>query len=182
MSPQDEIEGLIARVAMGNREAFRRLYGRTSAKLFGICLRVLNDKELAEEALQEVYVTIWRKAGMYREGVASPMTWLITLARNAAVDRRRRIGGLPLDGDGQAIERLRDPAPGPEAQAVARSEARALQACLDTLNPDHAAMIRSVYLDGATYAEMAAAHGAKLNTVRTWLRRSLMQLRECLSR
>ena len=89
-TPQAEIEDLIARIAMGDRAAFRSLYDRTAAKLFGVCLRVLNDRALAEEALQDVYCKIWARAGQYRVNGFSPMTWLITLARNAAIDRRRK--------------------------------------------------------------------------------------------
>nr|WP_274705682.1 sigma-70 family RNA polymerase sigma factor [Salipiger pentaromativorans] len=168
---------------MGDRAAFRLLYDRTAAKLFGVCLRVLNDRALAEEALQDVYCKIWARAGQYRVNGFSPMTWLITLARNAAIDRRRRNGGpgraaAPID----AADLIADPAPGPAQHAEARAEARALAVCLDELPPDRAEMVRRAYLDGDTYAELSAATGVKLNTVRTWLRRSLMQLRECLSR
>ena len=89
-SPQAEIEDLIARIAMGDRASFRLLYERTSAKLFGVCLRVLDDRALAEEALQDAFCKIWSRAGQYRVNGYSPMTWLITLARNAAIDRRRK--------------------------------------------------------------------------------------------
>lgn len=109
------------------------------------------------------------------------MTWLIAIARHAAIDRLRR-----ARREGRAVEpveiaeRLYDTEPGPAQQAEARSEARALAACLAELAEDRAEMVRRVYLHGQTYAEMAEASGVKLNTVRTWLRRSLMQLRECL--
>ncbi len=168
---------------MGDRAAFRLLYERTAAKLFGVCLRVLNDRALAEEALQDVFMKVWHRAGQYRVNGFSPMTWLITLARNASIDRlRRRNAGNrkvePID----AVDLLADPAPGPAQQAEARSEAQALAACMAELPPERAEMVRRAYLEGATYTELATATGTKLNTVRTWLRRSLMQLRECLSR
>ncbi|SDI49322.1 RNA polymerase sigma-70 factor, ECF subfamily [Alloyangia pacifica] len=181
-SPHPDIEDLIARVAMADRAAFARLYERTSAKLFGVCLRVLQDRAQAEEALQDTYVKVWNNAGKYRVNGYSPMTWLITLARNSAVDRRRRsdVGRAvqPLELD----DRLADPAPGPAQQAEARDDAQALALCMDELPPDRAEMVRRAYLEGATYAELATATGVKLNTVRTWLRRSLISLRECLSR
>ncbi|MFZ7089542.1 sigma-70 family RNA polymerase sigma factor [Primorskyibacter sp. 2E233] len=182
MTPQEEIEELIARVAMGDRKAFQRLYERTSAKLFGVCLRVLKSQALAEEVLQEVFLRIWNRAGQYRANGYSPMTWLITVTRNAAVDRLRQLArqGHVADVDDLA-GRLADPGPGPEAQTVARDEARLLNECLAELPPNRAEMVRGAYLDGASYADLAAATGVKLNTVRTWLRRSLMQLRECLS-
>ncbi len=182
MTPQQEIEALIGRVAMGDRQAFHRLYDRTAAKLFGVCLRVLRDRAVAEDVLQEVFLRIWDKAGLYRANGYSPMTWLITLARNAAIDRRRKIAAQGRAAGIDEAETLADPAPGPAAAVEAGDEARALRACLAELPEDRADMVRRVYLDGLTYAELAAATETKLNTVRTWLRRSLLQLRECLSR
>ncbi|SIS72144.1 RNA polymerase sigma-70 factor, ECF subfamily [Roseivivax lentus] len=166
---------------MGDRQAFSALYDRTSAKLFSICLRVLGDRAEAEEALQEAFLRIWGRADMYRANGFSPMTWLITLSRNVAIDRRRR--RVPEPGAGlDAADLVADAAPGPEAQAEMSSEARALHACLDGLAPDRADMVARVYLDGWSYADLSAATGVKLNTVRTWLRRSLIELKECLSR
>ena len=183
-TPQAEIEDLIARIAMGDRAAFRSLYDRTAAKLFGVCLRVLNDRALAEEALQDVYCKIWARAGQYRVNGLSPMTWLITLARNAAIDRRRKrdAGERRKQDPIDAAEMIADPGPGPAQQLQSRAEAEALFGCMAELPPERAEMVRRAYLEGATYNELSDATGVKLNTVRTWLRRSLMQLRECLSR
>lgn len=182
MTSLEEIEDLIARVAMGDRKAFRALYERTSAKLFGVAARVLRDDGLAEEVLQEVFLRIWHRSDSYKSNGYSPMTWLITITRNAAIDRLRK-----LRSEGKAAEpveiaeRLYDPAPGPETQTVMRDEARVLEDCLDELEHERADMVRKAYLQGVTYAELSEATGVKLNTVRTWLRRSLLQLRECLS-
>lgn len=181
MTPQDEIEALLARIAMGDRKAFSGLYDRTSAKLFGICLRVLKDRAEAEEALQEAFLRIWNRADLYRSNGYSPMTWLITLTRNIAIDRRRR--RKPATGEAlDAADLVADSAPGPEAQAAARSTSAQIVACLDELPADRASMVRRAYLDGTSYAELAESTGTKLNTVRTWLRRSLLQLRECMAR
>lgn len=181
MTPQEELEALIARIVMGDRKAFSELYMRTSAKLFGIALRVLKQDAPAEEVLQEVYLKVWNRAGQYRVNGYSPMTWLITITRNAAIDRLRRRSARGAQADVDALaDRLAAPGPGPEAQAVMSDEARLLHQCLAELPEDRAEMVRSAYLDGATYAEIAEATGTKLNTLRTWLRRSLMQLRECL--
>ena len=182
VTPQEEIEALIARVAMGDRRAFATLYDRTGAKLFGVCLRVLGDKPAAEDVLQEVFLRIWDRAGQYRANGYSPMTWLITVTRNAAIDRLRKRRSRGEAAPAEVAEIVTDPGPGPEALAVARDEARRLDACLRELPPDRAGMVRGAYLDGLTYADLSQASGVKLNTVRTWLRRSLMQLRECLSR
>ncbi len=180
-SVQDEIEDLLARIAMGDRKAFRALYTRTSGKLFGICLRVLRDRAEAEEALQDVYLRIWDKAELYRANGYSPMTWLITIARNIAVDHRRRKHRVPEVGLDLA-EYLADGTPGPEALTIIRDAGDRLRQCLLELPSDRASIVQSAYLDGATYKELSEATGVKLNTVRTWLRRSLAQLKECLSR
>lgn len=180
MTPREELEDLIARVAMADRTAFEALYGRTSAKLFGVCLRVLGNRAEAEEVLQDVFIRIWNKADSYRVNGLSPMTWLITVARNLAVDRRRarRDVAAPID----TAELLPDPAPGPERQAVARSDAARLATCLDELPQARAVLLRRAYFDGDSYKALSEATGVNLNTIRTWLRRSLIAVRECLSR
>lgn len=180
MGDRADIEAMIARVALGDRAAFARLYEATSAKLFGVCLRVLNDRPDAEEALQEVYVRVWRHAGRYRSNGLSPMTWLIAIARNHAVDRvrARRGGGQGMD----TASDLPDAGPGPEALAIASSDRARIVACMAELPPDRAEAVRRVYLEGDTYRDLAARLDVPVNTVRTWLRRSLRRLRECLSR
>jgi RNA polymerase sigma-70 factor (ECF subfamily) len=182
MTPQDELEALIARVAMGDRKAFRSLYARTSAKLFGVALRVSRERAVAEEVLQEVFLKVWDHAGRYRSNGYSPMTWLITITRNAAIDRLRRARAAGEQSEIAETDSLFDLGPGPEAAAMASDEARVLNACLAELPAARAAMVRAAYLDGLTYADIARVSGTKMNTVRTWLRRSLLQLRECLSR
>lgn len=175
-----EIEKLIAQIALGDRAAFSRLYDATSAKLFGVAVRVLKDRSAAEEVLQEVYVKIWKRADRYQVNGLSPMTWLITIARNSAIDRlrARKEDTGPLD----LADTVASPAPTPEAAAVAASEAKRIAACLDELEADRAGAVRGAYLEGETYADLAARYDVPLNTMRTWLRRSLIKLKECLSR
>ncbi|MGO4830886.1 sigma-70 family RNA polymerase sigma factor [Rhizobiaceae sp. 2RAB30] len=179
MSPQD-VTKLIVRISMKDRAAFDALYRQTSAKLFGVCLRVLNDRAEAEEALQEVYVKIWTKADRFAVSDLSPISWLAAVARNHAIDRIRA-RRQPATGIDAALD-VADPAPGPEAKAVAGDENRRIDDCLDELEQDRAAAVRGAYLKGESYAELAERHGVPLNTMRTWLRRSLMKLRECLER
>ena len=184
MSRLTEIEGMIARIALGDRAAFGALYDATCAKLFGICLRVLNNRAEAEDALQEIYVKVWHNAGRYEVNGLSPMTWLITIARNHAIDRlrTRRRNDSRHGGDMEAVAQLADTAPGPEAQAVAASENARIEGCLTELEADRAGAVRGAYLAGESYVELAARYGVPLNTMRTWLRRSLMRLKECLTR
>lgn len=179
MTPQD-ITRLIVRVSLKDRGAFDMLYRQTSAKLFGVCLRVLHDRAEAEEALQEVYVKIWTKADRFAASELSPISWLAAIARNHAIDRvrARRKAGVAID---EAME-VADPAPGPEALALMGDQSERMFGCLDEIEATRAAAVRGAYLDGLSYAELAQRHGVPLNTMRTWLRRSLLKLRECLER
>ncbi|WP_291731819.1 sigma-70 family RNA polymerase sigma factor [Leisingera sp. F5] len=180
MTTRSDIEDLIARTSLGDREAFSKLYDATSAKLFGICLRVLKNRSEAEDALQDVFVRIWQKSGSYAANGYSPMTWLITVTRNLAIDRLRTRKVAPADIDD--LSSIRDSGPSPEAAAVAASERQQLGACLEELDCSRAEAVKGAYLEGFSYKELAAQHGVPLNTMRTWLRRSLLTLRECLSR
>ena len=180
MMTRKDIEDLIARTALRDRAAFSALYDATSAKLFGVCLRVLKDRGEAEDALQDVFVRIWHKADSYAVTGHSPMTWLITVARNLSIDRLRA-RRAPASGIDAAVD-LSDGRPGPEAASIAASESRRIAACFDELPSDRAGAVRGAYLDGATYQDLADRYEVPLNTMRTWLRRSLQKLKECLSR
>lgn len=179
MATRDDIEKLIGNMALGDRGAFASLYDATSAKLFGVTLRILNNRSEAEDALQEIYIKVWKNADRYQANGYSPMTWLITIARNHAIDivRARK----SASGDMDEIAALPDNAPGPEAMAIASSARAQIDGCLDELKPDHAIAVRRAYLDGDTYADLADRFDVPLNTMRTWLRRSLQKLKECLS-
>lgn len=180
MNTRAEIEVLIARTALRDRSAFSSLYDATSAKLFGICLRVLNDRAEAEDALQDVYLRIWNKADSYAVTGHSPMTWLITVARNLAIDRLR--ARKADSGDTDALAEFADSRPNPEAEAIAASERRRIDTCLQELDADRAGAIKGAYLDGESYQNLSDRYSVPLNTMRTWLRRSLIALKECLSR
>lgn len=175
-----DIAELIGRVALGDRQAFRTLYQRTSAKLFGVTLRILKNRAEAEEALQEIYVKVWHRADRYVPGMTSPISWLVAVARNHCLDilRARRPVADAID---IALE-IPDAAPDPEANAAASGERKRIEACLGELDPDRADAVRGAYLDGLTYEELAKRFAVPLNTMRTWLRRSLMRLRDCLTR
>ncbi|WP_127520243.1 sigma-70 family RNA polymerase sigma factor [Mesorhizobium sp. Z1-4] len=179
MTPQD-ISKLIVRVSMRDRAAFDLLYRQTSAKLYGVCLRILNDRAEADEALQEVFVKIWTKADRFAVSDLSPISWLAAVARNHSIDRIRARRPAADDID-EALD-VADPAPGPEAMAVAGGERLAIDSCLDELEADRADAVRGAYLNGDSYAELAERYAVPLNTMRTWLRRSLLKLRECLER
>lgn len=174
------IEALIAQVALGNQNAFSALYDATSGKLLAVCLRVLKERAIAEDAMQEAYIKVWKNADRYQVTGHSPMTWLITIARNTAIDRLR---ARKSDGDiSSYIDHLPASGPTPEQSAVAASEAKRIGRCLDELDADRRAAIVGAYLGGETYKDLAGKFNVPLNTMRTWLRRGLATMRECMSR
>jgi len=174
----DDLSGWLARIALRDRAAFDRLYAATSGKLFGVTLRMLNDRAEAEDALQEVYVRIWQKANRFRAGEARPMSWLIAIARNLSIDRLR--ARKPQARSIDDAREIADTAPTPEA-AVEQSMQRArIDECLDQLDARKAEAVRSAYIEGYSYQELADRFETPLNTIRTWLRRSLLRLRRCL--
>jgi RNA polymerase sigma-70 factor, ECF subfamily len=178
MTP-DDISALISRTALGDRVAFRALYAATSAKLFGVALRVLKNRTDAEDVLQEVYVKIWHNAAKYQVSGYSPMTWLIAIARNQSIDRirSRRPQGTELS----EAEEVADFAATPEQAAVMSGEAARLRVCLEKLSAGRAEAVKAAYMEGYSYQELADKLEQPINTVRTWLRRSLISLRECLT-
>lgn len=173
-----DIAELIARTAIRDRAAFRTLYERTSAKLFGVTLRILHDRAEAEEALQDVYIKIWQRADRYRAGQYSPISWLVAVARNHCLDRLR--ARKPVAADIDAAFDVADAGPDPERATQAKQERRQIEDCLGQLDDDRADAVRGAYLDGYSYEELAGRYSVPLNTMRTWLRRSLIKLRECL--
>jgi RNA polymerase sigma-70 factor, ECF subfamily len=175
-----QIERLIARVALGDRAAFSALYAVTSAKLFGVCLRITSNRAEAEDALQEAYVKIWNKAGTFAPSGRSAFGWLASIARNQAIDlvRQKRGGHVEI---GEALE-VADDAPSAETAMMAKDDAGALQRCLAELDARRAEALRFAYVEGWSYQEIATHADMPLNTVRTWLRRGLMALKECMQR
>lgn len=178
MTPAD-LARLLDRIAEGDRAAFQAVYDATSAKLFGVVLRILRDRDVAEDILQEAYVRIWDNAARFDATKASPITWMATIARNRAIDevRRRR---PRLSDDAEALERIADPAPSPARQAEAREDLGRLDDCLKALEGERAQMVRLAYLDGLSREELAVRFGHPVGTIKSWLRRSLMQLRDCM--
>lgn len=167
-------------VARGDASAMADLYTRTSAKLFGICLHILGSEAEAEETLQETYVLVWRKAAAFDAGKASAIAWLAVLARNKSIDRLRRRG--PAAADLDAADRIPDGRPSALDLIEQEQEGRRLAACLEGLEERAGRSIRSAFLEGAAYPELAEREGVPLGTMKSWIRRGLLRLRECLER
>ena len=169
----------LARVAAGDRAAMQEVYRRTSAKLFGVCLRIFGERAEAEDAVQDVYLAIWRKAGTFDPARSSPITWLVTLARNRAIDRLRASGRRPTAPLELAAD-VADETPDAETALVHADEDTRVLECIEHLRPDDAVMIRTAFFDGVTYADLAERANLPLGTVKSRMRRSLLKLRDCL--
>jgi RNA polymerase sigma-70 factor (ECF subfamily) len=168
------------RVAAGDRAALRIVYQDTSAKLFGVCLRILNDRSEAEDVLQDVYVTVWRKAGTFEPGRASPITWLVAIARNRSIDKLRAGAAGRRIEPIESAEDVRDPAPAAVEVLEQAQENAKLATCLGELEERQATAIRSAFMDGNTYEELAKRMNVPLGTMKSWVRRGLLKLRACL--
>lgn len=174
----DELATLLGRVALRDRGAFSRLYELTSAKLFSIALRILKDRAEADEALQEIYVKVWQRAVRYQPEQGGPVGWLAAIARNHAIDliRARKPEASSID---DAFDIAAETA-SPEDIAINSSEGARIDRCMNTLESDKAEAVKRAYVEGLSYQELADIYKVPLNTMRTWLRRSLLKLRECL--
>ena len=179
-NPSAQLVQLLDSVARGDRAALATLYDRTSAKLYGICLRLLGNDAEAEDALQEAYVTVWRNAARFDPAKASAVTWMAVVARNKAIDRlRRRV--LPTETIEAATE-VADESPTAFEVVQQNQDAARLAGCLEELEDKPRAMIRAAFLDGASYPDLAQREGVPLGTMKSWIRRGLLRLRGCLER
>lgn len=177
---REELNQLLLGAGAGDQSAFSTLYRRTSAKLFGVCLTILRDRGEAEEVLQEVYVTVWHRAATFDPALASAITWLGAIARNRAIDRLRR--HREVQADESTLEEAVDERPSPATAAEASEERRRLEHCLEILPATQGSVVREAFFAGATYAELAERLRVPLGTLKSWIRRSLLQLKACLER
>lgn len=169
----------LARVATGDRVALRKIFDLTSAKLFGTCLRICRERQAAEDVLQEVYVTVWTRAGSFDPARASPITWLATIARNRSIDWQRSQRHA-MTAPVEAAEAIADPAPLASDVIEQRHDTARLHTCLGELEEQSSQAIRSAFLDGITYAELAERASVPLGTMKSWIRRGLQRLKACL--
>lgn len=177
-----ELARLLAASAEGDRASFAQLYEATSAKLHGIALRILRRSDLAEEAVQDAYVRIWRRASDFDPARASAIAWMAAIARNRALDIARLKSEISLDEAPAAAGDAPAEALDPEAETELNDELRRLSACLQELDDERRAAVVLAYRDGWSREELATRYDRPVATMKTWLRRSLMSLRQCLDR
>jgi RNA polymerase sigma-70 factor (ECF subfamily) len=184
MSDSVELQAQLARVALGDRAALRRVYDMTSAHLLGVALRILNRRDEAEDVLQEAFVNVWHHAGSYSAAQAQPMTWLISIVRNKALDvvrsaRSRHETGMPQHEDGDEHD-IEDERPNPLQLLTEASEAMRIRACMESLEASHRQCLALAYYHGMSHSEVAEHMGSPLGTVKAWVRRGLERMKKCL--
>jgi RNA polymerase sigma-70 factor (ECF subfamily) len=172
----------LARVPGGDRAALQTVYRLTSAKLFGVCLRILGEKAEAEDVLQEIYVTVWRKAADFDPERASPMTWLIAIARNRAIDRLRAAQRSRAVEPIELAAGIADEAPRADDTLERAQESDRLHGCLGELAARERSALRGAFFDGNTYEDLAGRMQVPLGTMKSWIRRAMMKLKVCLER
>ena len=174
------LEGLLARLVRRDRAAFQELYSRTAPKLLGVILRIVRDRGRAEDVLQEVYLRVWEKAGSFDPAAGRPMTWLITIARNRAIDvARQRVDptiGQDSDDHTDWLSSVADP----RDDGAAFETADQLRRCLERLDEPQRRCILDAYYHGYSRDELASRFDRPVNTIKTWLHRGSNTLRACL--
>ncbi len=177
---EPDLKLLIEAVAQGESDAFRRLYEATSSKLFGVAIRILRRSDLAEDVVQDTYLKIWDNAAGYRPGFGSPLGWMVTITRNRAIDVLRKRSESQLgDENGDEIEDTT--LPDPFRLASQNSELRAFLGCLKQLDEKQQESLLMAYYYGYTHEEIASRFATPVGTVKSWIRRGLARIRECLS-
>jgi RNA polymerase sigma-70 factor, ECF subfamily len=171
---------LLRRVAARDATAFATLYRQTQSKLYGVIARILTRGDRSGEALQEAYVRIWEKAGEFDPAKGSPIAWMATIARNRALDEVRRVRPSSLEDMPPGSEPAAD-AVDPLAQRDRSERLAALLECLKTLDEEKRDAILLAYYRGFSREALARRFDRPVPTIKTWLRRGLLQLRDCLA-
>ena len=179
MLVQTELVWLLGAVARGDEAAFERLYNETRAKLYGVLLRILGRPALAEEVMQETYLKVWKMADRFDPMLASPITWMVAIARNRAIDIVRKRGDVSIEEEPEALETASD-APSPLARREMTEELRRLLTCLGKLDPEKQRIVLLAYYSGWSRDQLAQKLDIPVHTIKTWLRRSLLEIRECM--
>lgn len=185
MSAHQEVESLLARVALGDRAAFRSLYERAAGVMLATAVRVLQDRSSAEDVVQDVFAQLWHKASESGEPPARTLAWLCVVTRNRALDHLRRrpkevsIHGHDSDGDELVHDAMSD-SPGVFEQLSFEQDHQRLQHCLQQLDAQPREAVLLAYMEGLTHSELAQRMRRPLGTIKAWTRRSLMALKVCM--
>jgi RNA polymerase sigma-70 factor, ECF subfamily len=180
MLMQSELVWLLGAVAKRDIAAFEKLYEATRAKLYGVLLRILGRPELAEEVMQETYLKVWKTADKFDPLLASPITWMVAIARNRAIDIVRKRTEVSIEDAPEAMGIADDTAPAPLARREMTEELKRLLSCLGKLDPEKQRIVLLAYYSGWGREQLSKKLDIPVNTIKTWLRRSLLDIRECM--
>ena len=178
--PDDEVSAIIRRCAAGDRTALRRLFETEAPRMIGVAERILRRRALAEEATQDAFVQLWRKAGSFDPAFGSGRSWLYTILRNRSLNILRDESRTDLVGEDRRIEEASDE-DDPETTLLKLGESSRLRACLEKLEPVRRNAIVLAYTRGLSHGELAGQLGLPLGTIKSWIRRSMLSLKECLA-
>lgn len=185
-SPDLQLIALLDRVAASDEAALRELYELTSSRLYGVAVRVVTNREWAEDVLQEAFINIWRIAGDYKASLSPPMAWLGLIVRSRGLDFLRRRTSERADAGQELDDMIADTvagdSPNPMDMAQASEQAWALHQCLSQLENKQREVVSLAYMRDLSHGELAEQLKLPLGTVKTWIRRGLDQLRGCMAR
>ena len=176
---QPQLDQLLRAAANGDRTAFHTIYNATSAKLFGVAVRILKRHDLAEDVMQDAYLKIWDAAHRYRPELGSPISWMVAITRNRAIDVLRKRTEVALEDEKDKGERA-DDAPDPFELTAQSRDLKVLLRCMEKLGAKQRQSLLMAYYYGYTHDEISQRLATPAGTVKSWIRRGLIQLKGCL--
>ncbi len=175
-----QLADLLSRTALGDRQAFAALYEASKSKLFGVALRIVRERQIAEEVLQDSFVKIWHHAADYATAKSAPLTWMSAIVRNRSLDIVRRPNMEIADDEDYFAVNMPDEAPAPPDQLAAKRDEAQIERCMKHLEDEQHKAIAMAFFQGLSHTEVAGKLGKPLGTVKTHIRRGLLKLKDCL--
>jgi RNA polymerase sigma-70 factor, ECF subfamily len=177
VAPAEDLNDLLEKVASGEKDAFRALYEKASPVLFAVCVRLMRDREMAQDVLQEVMTRIWRKAHLFDKAKGNALAWMTVVTRNCALSRIAAAPPLASSLDDAAVLAAVEVKSSNDPVTAAD-----VQRCLEKLNEKYRKCVTLIYLNGLSYEELAAELGAPLGSVKSWVHRAVRELGICMGR